>query len=306
MLSLSRIVIGIVIVSAIGYAGPASASGHSVGNGGGVSEQNLTYAWPRFEQFLLPCIQSELCGLDPSEKEAAKTILDSLDLERAASPLVFLSGSKNPGLFEDPGTQLPRPLNEMMVTRPRLREPIYVNLDTLYTPDPAGAPRALSIAQAVGALAESWASHHEEIAEGVRASIGSKLTLAHQRSAARIHLGGLGQPELAALLVDSLENGATDVWLTDAQAMYPMSVEILSRAPCPQGALAHARDLRIPSLGWTRDGDQVRYSGRVEYVCGAIWMRGQVLLRSELKPGVKWLLVPESLAILFQNVESGY
>lgn len=104
-----------------------SGGGDIIGNGGGLAEQNFTYALTQLTDFIQETIKAGL--VSGADVAPLKLIAQASRLEAMkADKLIFLSGKSNPGFFDaehDPEVRLAK-------TGFTQDAPIFVNLDLLY------------------------------------------------------------------------------------------------------------------------------------------------------------------------------
>lgn len=104
-----------------------SGGGDIIGNGGGLAEQNFTYALTQLADFIQETLKAGLVTGEAADH--LKLISKAARLEAMkADKLIFLSGKNNPGFFDaenDPEVRLAK-------TGLTQNAPIFVNLDLLY------------------------------------------------------------------------------------------------------------------------------------------------------------------------------
>ncbi|WP_413585593.1 hypothetical protein [Bdellovibrio sp. HCB274] len=138
-------------VSVTAFAGPGS---DWVGNGGGIAEKNVLFAYERLEKYIEVCLTSDSCKLTPREREIIAKIAKSLPQEVRSRMLYFGSEKKTPGFF------IIDDLVRVAKTGSTVSSPIYINSDLLYSKNAAGEFTAVSVAEAVAILIHEFGHHH--------------------------------------------------------------------------------------------------------------------------------------------------
>lgn len=153
---------------------PFSFAGE-VNNGGGFSEQNFLFAYSNLERFIDPCLSTEVCKIDDSERKILAQIKKSLvDERRANSYPLFKSGRLNEFNFNINGAL------RIAATGFDIGDPIYINLDLIYPKDFDGSTRALRVDEAVAVLIHELGHHHMVKDHQKLDFLGTKIQLASQ------------------------------------------------------------------------------------------------------------------------------
>jgi hypothetical protein len=140
----------------IGFQGSISralAGGSDAGNGGGLAEKNLLFAYGNLQSFIDLCLETSLCRTDATENDLLKKIKDSLDQERKA-PLDFRSDKATPDFFKIDG------LIRVAKTGDNVGDPIFINQDLLYSTSPSGNEVAVDVPLATSILIHELGHHH--------------------------------------------------------------------------------------------------------------------------------------------------
>lgn len=150
--------------------------GDLVNNGGGVSEKNILYAYDNLEKFILLCISSEACQLNPSEKSILDQIVQGLPHEKKTqSQITFGSEKKTPGEFILDGNV------RVAKTGSTIGSPIYINSDLLYSKNKAGEFEPISIPEAAAILIHELGHHYGPYEHGELDLIGVRVSLLIQK-----------------------------------------------------------------------------------------------------------------------------
>lgn len=99
--------------------------GSEAGNGGGLSEKNILFAYKHLNEYVDLCLKSRSCQLNAIEKALLEKIREVLPQEQK-TPLVFFAESAKPGFFIIDG------MPKIAKTGSLVGDPIYINLDLLY------------------------------------------------------------------------------------------------------------------------------------------------------------------------------
>lgn len=133
----------------------ALAGGDIVGNGGGLSENNILYAFLHMKPMLESCVYTKGCGLTYPERDLLEKIYQNFDDELAGPGVRFASSKEQPDLFEVDDNGVTR----TAVTGDSVGSPIYFNLERLY-PIVNGEPQYVDVLTAVGFLVHELGHHH--------------------------------------------------------------------------------------------------------------------------------------------------
>jgi hypothetical protein len=160
MKGLVRNTLGMITILA---AIPASAykGGDGTGNGGGLAEKNVVYAYVHLEDYLKGCVSSSECGLNSSENRLVQGLLSSLDEEQSVPDQLEFHSESEPGYRDffliDGQVKVARTGSEIGST-------IYFNLDLIYT-RASGRLEPMGIAEAAGILTHELGHHQGQYSE---------------------------------------------------------------------------------------------------------------------------------------------
>ena len=123
--------------------------GDIIGNGGGIAESNFVHAYTRLYKLIDNCLSSDFCSRNEREFYDLLTIREATsDNFRTTSRLEFTTPDKTPGIFFTNDSDVVR----LAVTGNKETDPIYVNLDILYTQKDGKSYPALSYGEIVSIL----------------------------------------------------------------------------------------------------------------------------------------------------------
>lgn len=164
-----RIALLVFCLLASNGASAKNGSGSDAGNGGGLAEKNVIFAYMNLEKYTDLCLESGLCRLTGPERALLTKIRGALSAEKAKEgQIIFRSEKEQPGFFEIEGQ--PR----VAKTGNSVGDPIYVNTDLLYYPV-SGEMRAVDIPLSVSILVHEL-GHHQGVKDHAALDIlGSKL-----------------------------------------------------------------------------------------------------------------------------------
>jgi hypothetical protein len=190
-----------------------SGGGDIIGNGGGLAEQNFTYALTQLADFIQETLKAGLVtGEDATQlKRIAKAAREEA---MKADKLIFLSGKNNPGFFDadnDPEVRLAK-------TGLSQHLPIFVNLDLLYrkTGDVVEMlPLPVMVASLVHELGHNVGLENHAYLDYLGARVRQMVEREYQRTARQlteatriemvsINLGAYSLPRLSLTVGDKL------------------------------------------------------------------------------------------------------
>jgi hypothetical protein len=133
----------------------AAGGGGEVGNGGGVAEKNITFAYINLAGYIDICLASASCQLSAQELPVLQAIRGGLSSEYLnQNQIIFSSETAQPGFFFlDGAIRVAR-------TGSTVGSAIYYNRDLLYPVGPSGNITPFSVADAVGSLVHEMGHHH--------------------------------------------------------------------------------------------------------------------------------------------------
>ncbi|EQC43835.1 hypothetical protein [Bacteriovorax sp. Seq25_V] len=139
-----------------------------VRNGGGISEQNIIFAFEKLPEFLNICLSQNTCVTNESEVNLIESIVQSYNNE-GKNNIVFKSERKNPGFFVIDG------LEKIAITGNRVGDIIYVNTDLLYKKDKNEMTKFFQVSQAVQLLVHELGHHHGDYTHDFLDSVGARV-----------------------------------------------------------------------------------------------------------------------------------
>jgi hypothetical protein len=217
-------------------------AGDVSGGGGGLGEQNFTFAYRNLGRFLEVCLKTPVCQLTKEDREVVEFIAAELPNEYAANPSLHFTASQT--RFTD-GQLAPR----IAVTGYYVGAPIHINLALLYEKQTDGTTRPLSIAEAVSVLVHELGHHKgraltHDYLDGVGMKVrGGYLTNAQRTKFPRIFMSKYHMADFAIEAVNTATHpdwtmfkrqNSTLVVLTDGENLFDLSSEV-AKLPCPDG-----------------------------------------------------------------------
>lgn len=155
-------------------AAAAVGGGGIVGNGAGLAEQNVLFAYAGLETSIKSCLLSPLCDPSPSEKDLLARIRRVLSQNmKKKEPIVFVSGKANPGFFDLSESEAHR----IAKTGLTPEHPIWINSDLLYRFD---GREAMDFPAITAILIHEMGHQAGELNHSVLDLIGAKVRLSLQ------------------------------------------------------------------------------------------------------------------------------
>jgi len=134
----------------------AKGSDH-VGNGGGLSEQNLHFAWLNMKGTLQSCKNQKYCPhLSSKAQELLHKLEESFDVELSKGGLVFVAPLTHPEELR----RLPNPELRQSNTQSQIGAKIYLNIEKLFALNSDGSERPLNLSESNIILLRELAYHH--------------------------------------------------------------------------------------------------------------------------------------------------
>jgi hypothetical protein len=221
----------------------ARAGGSEVGNGGGLAEKNLLFAYTNLPKFISLCLETPLCRLSADEKTLLEGIGLSLSKEQEkVGQLVFQTSSD---FFKIDG------LIRIAKTGNRIGDPIYLNSDLLYTATGPGQFKALDIPMALSILIHEL-GHHQGVQDHARLDLlGTKMQILAMTDSQRADFWN-GNASLRTFQFNHVHADAdknhlltTDqIVLENGGELHSLTEEILKTMPCKALRLYNVHETR--------------------------------------------------------------
>lgn len=137
----------------------SSWAGHGEGNGGGLAEKNVMYAYLNLGRYIGLCLDSERCQVNGDGDAILRKILRNLgDEVKNDKQIVFASEKEHPGTFIVDGRE------RVAKTGDEVGSPILINLDLIYHQVGPHEVQAIDVPYAVGILVHEL-GHHQGISD---------------------------------------------------------------------------------------------------------------------------------------------
>jgi len=199
------------------------AGGDVAGNGGGIAEQNLAFAYTNLDRFLDICLHSNICELNKEETALTENIRAALKSEKTHEhQLIFDSEKKHPGTFLIDG------LIRLAKTGDAIGSPIFINTDLLYIKDDSGEVKALDLPTAAAILTHELGHHQGTREHQLLDLLGSKVRRMLKQHTQTINIG-----KLEASLVQYELNDLDQLIVSDGDVMTDLSEKVHAIAKCP-------------------------------------------------------------------------
>jgi len=240
----------------------AAGGGSIVGNGGGLAEQNFTYAYTNLAHFYDLCWAHENeCLSTAEEKKIFHLIRDNLSQEyKTTHQIQFLSGQKNPSLFAIDG-QI-----RTAVTGDHVGDPIFINLDLIYQTNSRGEVIATDLGTALAILTHELGHHHQVKDHQFLDLLGAKIHIFSMSKGETLKYDHFSDslfeisPDLTIFATHSdINPGDTDFhgpqsWLVlnDGQQIYDLNTSLNHLLYCPSanGQKDQTLGYRLYQLQW--------------------------------------------------------
>lgn len=163
---MKKLILALLLFTTTAYAG-----GDYIGNGGGLAEKNILFAFNNVERYARLCLDVSSCRLTNAERDLLADILGAMKQEREADPVQFASEKKQPGFFILNG--------EMKVakTGSKIGTPIYINRDMIYTRSSFGTVQPMSISDALAILVHEIGHHVSTASHEALDLLGVKVSM---------------------------------------------------------------------------------------------------------------------------------
>ncbi len=246
MIKLFILVLGISNVMAF------SLRGDGVGNGGGIAENNIVFAYQNLASYIDYATFEKNNDFDSQEINLLTLIRANLPNEyRNKRQLVFLSGRRHPNIFIYPFNQV-----RLAVTGSKVGSVIYINTDLLYTKDQNGI-KALSITQAVSMLIHEMGHHHNVHDELVLNTLGAKVA---KISAMDIEKRTLRGTQVYFKFINFGKNGFANLIIGDQVNSVDLTKDLKAQLRCPNHYGDEVVGVEVWQAGWTKRNHHSWYS----------------------------------------------
>ncbi len=248
-----------------------------IGNGGGLSETQITLALTEMTELLNHCRFSQ-CAISPASNAALSQLLEqNLGIYRDQSLLEFLSGTEHPEIFGDPNLRD----QAVFVTRPEPGAKIMINRDSLYSKTESGEDRPKTYAEGAALALDiisfqffgtTWSTR--ELGENLATMIATRtLTLTWGKfDAVPLHR----RPVLTFLNWPQQNN---QLLLSHTGGVFDFADRLGQDLHCPAGSLL--KDFYVSTMLWSKirpfnlalylkityvcEGDTVTHSQKLRY-----------------------------------------
>lgn len=204
-----------------------AAHADRVGQGAGESENNIAFAYAYLDKYLQLCLATQGCLAAGDETLAVQEILADMPKEYAKPGQIGFKSQTTDKIFN---------VDRIAMTWPDVGDPIYFNLDELYSTDASGKVRGISIQQAVGYLVHEMGHHHNRNDHIWLDALGHKVSrlldgrvFANMMSPDYPYIQGL------SIFFDETSGGlqSTQVLVTDGVALYDVGADLMKLFKCP-------------------------------------------------------------------------
>ncbi|UYL08571.1 hypothetical protein B9G69_016120 [Bdellovibrio sp. SKB1291214] len=208
------------------FSAMAMIGGDWVGNGGGIAEKNVLYAYERLDQYIEICLTSDTCKLDPRQREIIAKIAKGLPQELRGRMIYFGSEQKTPGFFMIDG------LVRVAKTGSSPSSPIYINADLLYSKGADNQYTAVTIPEAVAILVHEFGHHYGGYSHEELDLLGVRISMLLQSKMAVTPLLPWSNDISAMVLTKNVYTAYPDVLLNVGDDVIDISKSIADEAMC--------------------------------------------------------------------------
>lgn len=219
----------------------SSRRGDVMGNGGGLAEQNIVYAYRNINSFIDICMDSRDCRLTDEERIILGKIKANMASEYQRGQVVFKSERQEPGTFILMGEP------KIAKTWLHVGAPIYVNKDLLYQTNTAGKIVPLALSQAVALLIHELGHHHNYTDHTKLDLLGVKVSMALGRDLEKARVLP-GYENLQAMVINKM--GKT----TKPKVLMYVGEQIWDLTKIVTNAL-HCTSITLPIIGSVQFGN---------------------------------------------------
>lgn len=218
-------------------------SGDGVGNGGGIAENNIVFAYNTLGEYIDFSLSQSIEIYSLEEVEILGEIKNSLIKEyQNKKQLIFLSGKKYPDIFIIPFGEV-----RIAVTGSSIGSPIYFNTDLLYTED-FGVIGYLAISQAISILIHEFGHHHGINDELFLNTLGSKVAKSVYKKFEKRELRNFENIFLEYINLGNLQT--PQLHIADSIDSFDLTDDLKEKVECPnKGSL---RGIKIWQSSWSK------------------------------------------------------
>ena len=117
-----------ILCFVLGLSSLMALAATQVGNGGGIAEQNFTFAYLNMKKYFSVCYKTRLCQLSLEEDNIVQALMLRHDKELIAQPqLIFTSSKESPNTFDNENH-----VHRLAVTGNNVGNEIYINTDFIF------------------------------------------------------------------------------------------------------------------------------------------------------------------------------
>lgn len=254
--------------------------GDETHNGGGMAEQNFTFARLRIQPAIDYCLHLH-CVKEPSDLLLLNQI--SSELKHEQENLVFKSSKLNPEIFYQSSQFWPKEIS----TEPEIGSPIYIDIDSIYKRT-NNEQKPFSVSEAVKSLVFAFAFHHPKFTIETSLRVAHLLSqVAEMRTSESVAVR-INRPYLR-LMNWNFNPYPSRIAIFDAQKERDLTTDIQANLICLKESVA-MNGFTIHGLFWTdplpwnelTNTQGLSLSGEISYFCSnagnKIKMAGQFRL----------------------------
>jgi hypothetical protein len=211
------------------------AGGSIAGNGGGLAEKNMVFAFENLGEFIHFCLLSSECHVTEEERSLLLKIRSSLPKEKSNSHLLNFYDGKDSAFFKiDDVVRVAK-------TGDHVGDSIYVNPHLLYDHDAQGIEHALGIPMATSVLIHELGHHHGIKDHVALDAVGTKVQLVLLKNIERSEFWN-GQGAVITLQMNSVRSDEgkdhldkfDQLILENSQELSSLTDSVVKNIHCPK------------------------------------------------------------------------
>ena len=241
------------------------AGGDIIGNGGGIAESNFIHAYTKLYKFIDSCIESRFCVQNEKQRSDLIKIrnLSSRNYKNV-SKIKFASSQVYPQLFETDDSHT----NRLAVTGLNENDPIYVNLDLLYTENDKGISYpALNFNEIVAILVHELGHNIGETDHNYLDFLGSIVSFHMKESLKHFTYNVSGEIFEVNFVNYDQEYRLSDFWVTWSDHSFKLTERLYIEKSCSNAE----RPSSISFVNYHRE--KLKQKGSVSYLPLNVWAK---------------------------------
>ena len=236
-----------------------------VGQAGGISENNIQFAYLHLEEYIRFCLALKDCTQNDWQRDVLERELAAQHLEHTHAHQILFSWDHNLFIIDKK--------ERAAFTYNAVGEPIYFNLNQLYFPDHHGGTVGIDMHRAVALLVHEMGHHQGETDHDKLDELGERVGAVLDGRIFPVPLGPQRMDINITYIYFNFESGAppfTQLILSDGPNYYDLTSDTQSHFQCPlvNGAPAKLVGMALWGFIWLNAGTVDPFAmGRAEPYC---------------------------------------